>query len=178
MVFNKIDLLDQRLGKNELKSTVTPNNDEAVGLTKSLMDMVNAPSTRKSEPELRTNEPLTNVVNQALLPRSDLALTSSEELFSLSASSGEGFDGLLTALEQFAARFLAGAEQSLVTRARHRDALAATLAALGRAEQLAGAEDLMAEELRTAAYALGRLTGRVDVEDVLDVIFRDFCIGK
>ena len=39
-------------------------------------------------------------------------------------------------------------------------------------------EELVAEELRLAARALGRLTGRVDVEDVLDVIFRDFCIGK
>ena len=39
-------------------------------------------------------------------------------------------------------------------------------------------EDLLAEELRLAGRALGRLTGRVDVDDVLDVIFRDFCIGK
>jgi tRNA modification GTPase len=39
-------------------------------------------------------------------------------------------------------------------------------------------EELIAEELRMAATALGRLTGRVDVEDILDVIFRDFCIGK
>jgi tRNA modification GTPase len=43
---------------------------------------------------------------------------------------------------------------------------------------MAGHEDLLAEELRTAARTLGRLTGRVDVEDILDVIFRDFCIGK
>ena len=42
----------------------------------------------------------------------------------------------------------------------------------------AGREDIIAEELRLAARALGRLTGRVDVEDILDVIFRDFCIGK
>ncbi len=42
----------------------------------------------------------------------------------------------------------------------------------------AGQEELIAEELRLAARALGRLTGRVDVEDILDVIFRDFCIGK
>jgi tRNA modification GTPase len=41
-----------------------------------------------------------------------------------------------------------------------------------------GREDIIAEELRRASQALGRLTGRVDVEDVLDVIFRDFCIGK
>jgi tRNA modification GTPase len=39
-------------------------------------------------------------------------------------------------------------------------------------------EELIAEELRRAATSLGRLTGRVDVEDVLDAIFRDFCIGK
>jgi tRNA modification GTPase len=41
-----------------------------------------------------------------------------------------------------------------------------------------GHDDLVAEELRLAARDLGRLTGRVDVEDVLDVIFRDFCVGK
>ena len=39
-------------------------------------------------------------------------------------------------------------------------------------------EEFAAEELRAAAYALGRLLGRVDVEDILDVIFREFCIGK
>jgi tRNA modification GTPase len=45
-------------------------------------------------------------------------------------------------------------------------------------DDLARREDLLAEELRIAACALGRLTGRVDVEDILDAIFRDFCIGK
>ena len=37
---------------------------------------------------------------------------------------------------------------------------------------------LAAEELRYAAQSIGRITGRIDVEDILDVIFRDFCIGK
>ncbi|MDB6164870.1 MAG: tRNA uridine-5-carboxymethylaminomethyl(34) synthesis GTPase MnmE, partial [Lacunisphaera sp.] len=98
----------------------------------------------------------------------------------LSAVSGEGFDLLLAELTRFAAAFVGGVESSLVTRARHRHRLEETLAALRRALQpdLAGQEDLVAEELRTAAAALGRLTGRVDVEDILDVIFRDFCIGK
>jgi tRNA modification GTPase len=41
-----------------------------------------------------------------------------------------------------------------------------------------GPVELKAEELRLATRALGRITGRVDVEDVLDVIFREFCIGK
>jgi tRNA modification GTPase len=46
------------------------------------------------------------------------------------------------------------------------------------AETSADQEELVAEELRSAAQTLGRLTGRVDVEEILDVIFRDFCIGK
>jgi tRNA modification GTPase len=68
----------------------------------------------------------------------------------------------------------------LITRARHRRALQEMVAALDRALQHdhAAGEELIAEDLRAAAMALGRLTGRVDVEDILDVIFRDFCIGK
>ena len=73
-----------------------------------------------------------------------------------------------------------GPRKPLVTRERHRHALEEVLAALRRAQagEVAGREDLLAEELRIAARALGRLTGRVDVEDILDVIFHDFCIGK
>jgi tRNA modification GTPase len=101
-------------------------------------------------------------------------------MFEISAASGKGFDALLLALMRRAEAFLAGGESALVTRARHRRVLQDALAALRRAlaPDLAGREDLLAEELRLAAHALGRLTGRVDVEDILDVIFRDFCIGK
>ena len=99
--------------------------------------------------------------------------------FATSAKTGEGVDALIGALAGFARNSLSG-EGVLVTRARQREALEATAAALGRAleEGVRGREDVLAEELRAAATALGRLTGRVDVEDVLDVIFRDFCIGK
>jgi tRNA modification GTPase len=100
--------------------------------------------------------------------------------FDLSAKTGEGFEVLLNALGRYAGKFLAGAESALVTRERHRRALHDALAALRRAlaPGLSSREDLLAEELRLATRALGRLTGRVDVDDVLDVIFRDFCIGK
>jgi len=60
---------------------------------------------------------------------------------------------------------------------RHREALYACVAALGRAAE-AGEAELMSEDLRLATRALGRITGKVDVEDVLDVIFGEFCIGK
>lgn len=75
---------------------------------------------------------------------------------------------------------MAGAESALITRARHRNTLVDCLTALRRAmaAPAASREDLLAEELRLAGRALARLTGRIDVEDILDVIFRDFCIGK
>jgi tRNA modification GTPase len=100
--------------------------------------------------------------------------------FNLSAATGDGFEALLSALARHAEGFLAGAEPALVTRERQRRALEEGLVALRRAQapDVAKKEDLLAEELRIAARALGRLTGRVDVEDILDVIFRDFCIGK
>ena len=64
-----------------------------------------------------------------------------------------------------------------LTRARHREALLEAQAALGRA--LGAAEvALAAEDLRLALRALGRITGAVRIDELLDVIFRDFCIGK
>jgi tRNA modification GTPase len=64
-----------------------------------------------------------------------------------------------------------------LTRARHRHALEAAVEALKRGKSSA-APELVAEELRVAMHQLGRITGRVDVEELLDVVFRDFCIGK
>jgi tRNA modification GTPase len=100
--------------------------------------------------------------------------------FRISAETGEGFDGLLDRLAVFAGDFFAAGEAPVITRQRHRHALQSCADALHRAVAQAapGREEFFAEELRLAARALGRLTGRVDVEDVLDVIFRDFCIGK
>jgi len=101
-------------------------------------------------------------------------------LFTISARTGAGMDVLIGALADYAKRYFSETESTLVTRARHRRALEETVAALDRAlsQSASGREELIAEELRAAATTLGRLTGRVDVEDILDVIFRDFCIGK
>jgi tRNA modification GTPase len=100
--------------------------------------------------------------------------------YELSAVSGEGVGRLLTDLTGYARRAFESREPALVTRERQRRLLETAESALNRAilEGKAGREDTFAEELRSAAQALGRLTGRVDVEDILDVIFRDFCIGK
>ena len=135
---------------------------------------------RNNEPEDQTNRPLKNMVNDGLISRNEFEFSKNELRFDVSALTGGGFDHLLAHLASYAAQSLAGADFALVTRERHRRALEDVLAALRRAlrSDMSGHEDLLAEELRIAARALGRLTGRVDVEDVLDVIFRDFCIGK
>jgi tRNA modification GTPase len=97
--------------------------------------------------------------------------------FEISAMTGEGLDGLLDALrERIAERFSVG-EAPVLTRARHRAALEDCVAAL-RAGEGAALPELMAEDVRLAVRALGRITGRVGVEDILDVVFADFCIGK
>jgi tRNA modification GTPase len=114
-----------------------------------------------------------------LLDPSTKQAVQSRPAFQISALAGEGVDRLLAALANYAADYLKIGEPALVTRQRHRDALHETAAALGRVLRAPpGQEELIAEELRLATRALGRLTGRVDVEDILDVIFRDFCIGK
>jgi tRNA modification GTPase len=73
-------------------------------------------------------------------------------------------------------------EGAIITRARHRQHVEAAVEALIRFETLSQqgtmAVDMAAEELRLATSELGRITGAVDVEDVLDVLFTDFCIGK
>ncbi|HEY9078584.1 tRNA uridine-5-carboxymethylaminomethyl(34) synthesis GTPase MnmE [Magnetovibrio sp.] len=101
----------------------------------------------------------------------------------LSVKTGQGLDELLTRLaELVSVRCRVSTDGPAPTRARHREALVRTADALERFlvrdnAQHIGAE-LEAEDLRLAARELGRITGRVDVEDLLDVIFRDFCIGK
>jgi tRNA modification GTPase len=100
-------------------------------------------------------------------------------LSTISAASGAGVDDLVRGLAIFAEHFFT-AEPALVTRERHRVALEAAAQALDGALRLGprGGEELVAEQIRLATRALERLTGRVGVEDILDVIFRDFCIGK
>ena len=96
----------------------------------------------------------------------------------LSAKTGDGLDALLTALgDAVSEKFNAGSETPALTRARHRVALEECRASLDRALSEDETE-LAAENLRHGMAALGRITGRVDVEQILDVVFSDFCIGK
>jgi tRNA modification GTPase len=120
----------------------------------------------------------------SILTKADLIDSDSKQLldqqhyFAISARTGAGINKLLKRLSEEAGRF--AWEPALVTRERQRVALREASERLSSAKAHAnlGGEELFAEELRLAARVLGRVTGRVDVEDVLDRIFSSFCIGK
>lgn len=95
----------------------------------------------------------------------------------VSIATGDGLAAFLGQLTTLVRDRIGLTAEPALTRARHREALEACLAALRRS-QAAALPELRAEDLRLAMRELGRITGRVDVEDLLDVIFRDFCIGK
>jgi len=99
------------------------------------------------------------------------------ESVAISTKTGLGLDALLQTLTARVAAELADRGSPPPTRARHREALTRCLAALDAA-QTAELPELAAEDLRRAADELGRITGSIDIEDMLDAIFRDFCIGK
>jgi tRNA modification GTPase len=99
--------------------------------------------------------------------------------FRISASRGDGIKELIAALVGFAQNYFGSGEGGLISRERQRKLLQQTAELLRRSISETGkGEELMAEDLRAAAQSLGRLLGRVDVEDILDTIFREFCIGK
>ena len=101
------------------------------------------------------------------------------EPLTVSATTGAGLDRVLERLVALAAESFGGSGESGagITRLRHRRALEECRDAVARARE-AALPELVAEELRLALRALGRVTGRVDVEDLLDIVFADFCIGK
>jgi tRNA modification GTPase len=97
--------------------------------------------------------------------------------FPMSVRTGEGVGDFISALSEVVRIRYSGGDAPVITRARHRESAAECLEAIQRAK-FAPLPELVAEDLRLAMRALGRITGTFDVEDLLDIVFRDFCIGK
>ncbi len=114
------------------------------------------------------------VTNKVDDVRADTPIDGSIEV---SAKTGAGLPALLKTLREKIEKNYAPGEVPSLTRERHRVHLQEALACLQRTKE-AALPELLAEDVRLAVRALGRITGKVDVEDLLDVIFRDFCIGK
>jgi tRNA modification GTPase len=131
-----------------------------------------------TRPEARIDPALIDENALVILNKIDLAPeTDSPGALRLSVATGEGMNALLARLTEEVAKRIDTSGAPLITRARHREALRTCAEALARFQDARLAE-LAAEDLRQASRALGRITGRTDVEDLLDLVFREFCIGK
>ena len=109
-----------------------------------------------------------------------VAMASAQGAVVASLRDGEGLDDILSGLRRMVTPANRDEGASIITRERHRTALEDTVLALQAAQalDLAMAPELAAEEYRRAADSLGRITGQIDVEDLLSSIFSSFCIGK
>ena len=98
----------------------------------------------------------------------------------ISAAGGQGLTDLTAKIVTIARERLGKGEGPAITRVRHRVLLGECVGHLESFGSCKATRDveLRAEDLRRAAVSLGRITGRVDVEDVLDQVFGRFCIGK
>ncbi len=105
---------------------------------------------------------------------------SSAEMLAISAATGQGLVELTAGIVAIARERVGAGEGPAITRVRHRVLLGECISHLQAFGSFGGAREveLRAEDLRRAAVSLGRITGRVDVEDVLDQVFGRFCIGK
>ncbi len=114
--------------------------------------------------------------------KTDLGVTGTppDNAILMSLSDDRGFEEFLDQLAAKIVQVNSTQKSAIITRARHRQALEATLLGLeaGLKGNLEQSPELVAEEFRSAATALGRITGEIDAEDLLDAIFSSFCIGK
>jgi len=114
-----------------------------------------------------------------ILTKSDLAENPAHQgrnAIRLSTETGEGVDALLSELESRITQQFSG-EGAIITRSRHRGLLNEAHRHLERFFTVAELE-LKCEELRLSAQSIGKITGKIAVDDVLDVVFSQFCIGK
>ena len=112
--------------------------------------------------------------------KADLEFPAARQGLAISLKSGAGLGELMDALTAMVqARLDRSDGGPLLTRPRHRHALTQAYAALQHGLTApADRPELLAEDLRLAMRQVGRITGQVDVEELLDFVFRDFCIGK
>jgi tRNA modification GTPase len=118
------------------------------------------------------------VANKADLASEGALKPGSQPGIVVSAKTGQGLEGVIGELGRRAAEGSEDRGASPITRTRHRVELVSVRDALKRFVNHDLDAELRAEELRIAAHHLGRLTGRIDVEDILGAIFSEFCIGK
>ena len=167
-----------------MRETVDPVEQEGVrrmlarAETADIVVWLNSAAEDQSEPPVSLTSPGVKVLR--VVTQIDRVSTA-PAAFAISAVTGAGIDPLVQRLTELAAEQSArGDEGVILTRARHRQAVGVATMAVDRALAIlksAGTE-LVAEEVRLAVRSIGEITGHVGVEDVLDQVFSQFCIGK
>ena len=145
--------------------------------------LVLSPDTRAPQGEVEATQAadlvICNKADLGAVPAAELGSFAGGDTLSLSTLTGEGETALLAALQGLVTQRTGAKEAPVLTRERHRQALSEACTALERALAIADTGlELAAEDLRLAQRALGRITGGVDIEQLLDIVFADFCIGK
>lgn len=112
-----------------------------------------------------------------VISKSDIAPPAPSSALAISTTTGAGMDQLMETLKAAVTARFDGVASPLITHARHREAITQALAALTRFDAHAPLE-LSCEELRVAAAAIGKITGKIWADDVLGLVFSRFCIGK
>lgn len=131
------------------------------------------------EAGVKDGDPETNPDNQIIIRSKDDDGTMNTDFMTISTETGVGMEILISAIGARLETLSSHVDRGLVTRERHRLALVDAVEELNIAvEDVSGPSDLRVEYLRKASDHVGRIVGRVDVEDLLDVIFAEFCVGK
>lgn len=141
--------------------------------------LVTSPDVEAEGVEVPQQAHVIRIRNKLDLPAADSIHIRNDVDLGISARTGEGLESLLQGLEALVRTEYARQESPVVVRERHRAALRDSIRLLNDSlgfgpEQL----ELAAESVRGAAHSLARITGRVDVEDLLGRIFSEFCVGK
>jgi tRNA modification GTPase len=143
-----------------------------------LFDATDFPAVDKHTFELLDSDTITlinkaDLVGELVIPNELLKLSP----LAISVKTGRGVQEFISRLEKLAQEHLGSSADPVITRERHRNLLSETLLHLDNFS-LSDELELASENLRRAAISLGKITGHIDVEDILDDIFSKFCIGK
>ena len=178
-----IDATDEEEGFSAIQEVIDEDygtNGQSILLLNNKVDLLDSTGTETTERVSSRTNPLDK-------------LFANIEKYQISCETNAGVDNFIDVLSEKVLDRVSTSNDSdddqiieddgtVITRARHRRHVMSASEALHRFQIRSGegymALDLAAEELRLAASELGRITGAVDVEDVLDVLFSDFCIGK
>lgn len=170
-----IDTAGLRRTEDEVERIGIARSHHALQQADAVIWLDSADQSASERPEFETTSVI-HVLNKVDLPEAQWHQQAAKGGLPVSTHSGAGIDSVLATLTTMVQNAL-GEGDALLTRHRHRQHLEAAVDFLRQAQRIEMPE-LVTENIRLASRALGHITGRVDVEMVLDRIFSSFCIGK